>query len=246
MKAEFFRRVDAKLQADPKLTPWEAMKRVVREDPKAFLFRGDEIPIDVIDDHGGMTRITDLKRVYDYMLDPKYMQDLVNVHGIKDFPSWVTAMEKDPTIFSPMRDCDPGAALSGQIGWWVPRAKSAQYSLAQLIVDLALQRARYAPGTVRFTLDPVTAGTAGFRKPTPLDGIEFSEWAEAPPGSVFGVTEGGVPEAVAPAVPLQAATDGTVVVPSGPYAPPALGGAAVPSNVKPAPEKEPVGASTSR
>jgi hypothetical protein len=246
VKAEFFKRVDAKLQADAKLTPWEAMKQVVRDNPKDFLFKGDDIPPDVIDDHGGMTRITDLKRVYDYMLDPKYLQDLINIHGIKDFPSWVTAMEKDPTIFNPMRDCDPGAPLSGQIGWWVPRAKSGQYSLAELIVDLALQRARYAPGTVRFTLDPVTARTAGFRKPTPLDGMEFLEWGEAPPGSVFGVTEGGVPEAVAPPVALRDATGGTVVVPSGPYTPPALGGASVPSNVKPAPEKQPAAAGTSR
>lgn len=244
VKTDFFKRVDAKLQADPKLTPWEAMKQVVRDDPKAFLFKGDDISPDVIDEHGGMTRITDLKRVYDYMLDPKYMQDLVNIHGIRDFPSWVAAMEKDPAIFSPMRDCDPGAALSGQIGWWVPRARSGQFSLAELIVDLSLQRARYAPGTVRFTLDPVTARTAGFKKPTPFDGIEFSEWGDAPPGSVFGVTEGGVPEAVAPPIPLSDATGGTVVVPSGAYAPPALGGAAVPSNVNPAPEKQPAGAGT--
>jgi hypothetical protein len=200
----------------------------------------------VIDDHGGMTRITDLKRVYDYMLDPKYIQDLINIHGIRDFPSWIAAMEKDPAIFDPMRDCDPGAALSGQIGWWVPRAKSGQYSLAELIVDLALQRARYAPGTVRFTLDPVTARASGFKKPTPLDGIEFPEWGEAPPGSVFGVTEGGVPEAVAPAVPLGDATGGTVVVPSGPYAPPALGGASVPSNVRPSQDKQPVGTGAPR
>ena len=138
------------------------------------------------------------------------------------------------------------AMLSKQVGWWVPKAKSAQYSLAELIVDLALQRARYAPGTVRFSIDPATAGTAGFKRPTPLDGIEFSEWGEAPAGSVFGVTEGGVPEAVAPAVPVSSATSGTVVVPSGPYVAPALGGAAVPSNVKPVPDKEPASTSASR
>lgn len=246
VKTEFFKRVDVKLQADPKLTPWEAMKRVVRDDPKAFLFKGDDIPLDVLDEHGGMTRVVDLETVYNNMLDPVYVQDLVNVHGIKDFPSWVAALEQNPKIFNPMTDCNKGALLSRQVGWWVPRSKSAQYSLAELIVDLALQRARYAPGTVRFTLDPVTAGTAGFKRPTPLDGIGFPEWGEAPPGSVFGVTEGGVPEAVAPPVPVGDATGGSVVVPSGAYIPPALGGASVPPNVKPAPDKEPVGAGDPR
>jgi hypothetical protein len=240
VKTEFFKRVDAKLQADPKLTPWEAMKRVVRDDPKAFLFKGDDIPLDVLDEHGGMTRIIDLRSVHQYMLDPAYRNQY------PEFDGWIEAMQKDPSIFDPIRDCNPSAMLSKQVGWWVPRAKSAQYSLAELIVDLALQRARYAPGTVRFTLDPVTAKTAGFKKPTPLDGIEFSEWGEAPPGSLFGVTEGGVPEAVGPAVPVSAVTGSTVVVPSGPYVPPALGGAAVPSNVKPAPDKEPVGTGATR
>ena len=61
VKAEFFRRVDAKLQADPKLTPWEAMKQVVRDNPTDFLFKGDDIPLDVLEEHGGMTRIIDLK-----------------------------------------------------------------------------------------------------------------------------------------------------------------------------------------
>jgi hypothetical protein len=246
VKTQFFKRIDVKLQADPKLTPWEAMKQVVRDDPKSFLFKGDDIPLDVLDEHGGMTRVVDLETVYNNMLDPAYVQDLVNVHGIKDFPSWVAALEKNPKMFNPMTDCNKGALLSRQVGWWIPRSKSAQYSLAELIVDLALQRARYAPGTVRFTLDPVTAGTAGFKRPTPLDGIGFPEWGEAPPGSVFGVTEGGVPEAVAPPVPVGDATGGTVVVPSGAYIPPALGGASVPPNVKPAPDKEPVGAGAPR
>ena len=240
VKTEFFRRVDAKLQADPKLTPWEAMKQVVRDNPKDFLFKGDDIPRNVLDEHGGMTRIIDLRSIHQYMLDPVYRNQY------PEFEGWIEAMEKDPSIFDPMRDCDPNAMLSRQVGWWVPRSKSGQYSLAELIVDLALQRARYAPGTVRFTVDPATAGTAGFKRPTPLDGIEFSEWGEAPPGSVFGVTEGGVPEAVAPPVPVGAATGSTVVVPSGPYIAPALGGAAVPSNVKPVPDKEPAVAGPSR
>jgi hypothetical protein len=240
VKTEFFKRVDVKLQADPKLTPWEAMKQVVRDDPNAFLFKGDDIPLDVLDEHGGMTRIIDLKSIHDYMLDPVYKSQYPR------FQAWIEAMEKDPAIFDPMRDCDPSAMLSRQVGWWVPRSKSGQYSLAELIVDLALERARYSPGTVRFSLDPATAGTAGFKKPTPLDGIEFLEWGEAPPGSVFGITEGGVQEAVSAPVPVSAATGSTVVVPSGPYVAPALGGAAVPSNVKPVPDKEPVGAAGSR
>jgi hypothetical protein len=240
VKAEFFRRVDAKLQADPKLTPWESMKQVIRDNPNDFLFKGDDIPLDVIDEHGGMTRIIDLRSVHQYMLDPAYRNQY------PEFEGWIEAMQKDPSIFDPMRDCNPMAMLSRQVGWWVPRAKSAQYSLAELIVDLALERARYAPGTVRFSIDPATAGTAGFKRPTPLDGIEFSEWGEAPAGSVFGVTAGGVPEAVAPAVPVSSATGSTVVVPSGPYVAPALGGAAVPSNVKPVPEKEAAGTAASR
>lgn len=240
VKTEFFKRVDVKLQADPKLTPWEAMRQVVRDDPNSFLFKGDDIPLDVLDEHGGMTRIIDLRSVHQYMLDPAYRNQY------PEFDGWIEAIQKDPSIFDPIRDCYPSAMLSKQVGWWVPRAKSAQYSLAELIVDLALQRARYAPGTVRFTLDPVTARTAGFKKPTPLDGIEFSEWGEAPAGSVFGVTEGGVPEAVGPPVPVSAATGSTVVVPSGPYVPPALGGAAVPSNVKPVQDKEPAGTGATR
>ena len=187
-----------------------------------------------------MTRIIDLKSIHDYMLDPVYKSQYPR------FDAWIEAMQKDPSIFDPMRDCDSNAMLSRQVGWWVPRAKSAQYSLAELIVDLALQRARYAPGTVRFSIDASTAGTAGFKRPTPLDGIEFSEWGEAPPSSVFGVTEGGIPEAVAPPVPVGGASGATVVVPSGPYIPPALGGASVPMNVKPVPDKEPAGTGASR
>jgi hypothetical protein len=242
LKADFFRRVDARLQADPKLSVWDAMKQVIKADPKAFLFKGDDIPASVIDEHGGMTRIVDLESVHRYMLDPGYKRSHF------DLDAWIEDLARDPSIFDPMRDCDPAALLSGktQVGWWVPRSKSGQYSLAELIVDLSLQRGRYSPGTVRFTLDAATAKMIGFKRPTPFDGIEFAEWGEADPGSVFGVTEGGTPEAVAPSIPVSSAIGGHVVVPSGPYIPPAIGGATVPSDVQPDQKQVPASSGATR
>ncbi|TMD42174.1 MAG: hypothetical protein E6I88_05670 [Chloroflexi bacterium] len=248
LKADFFARVKAKLDADPAKLPWDAMKDVVAENPTAFLYKGDVIPPDVIEQHGGMARGVDVDSVWSHMLKdevkaPYRAHAQAEVSGGRDATAgdifdeldarakalWLDELRKDPSIFD-LGKCKPNAVLTNPKapGWWIPRDEFGQFSLVELIVDMALKADVYRPGMIVFTVDAGATGAASFHLPTPLDGIAFGEWGEAPPSSVFGVTEGGLPEAVAPPkIDVSMVKPGNIQVfpPSGPIAAPAAVGA---------------------
>ncbi len=187
------------MQAGADADQYGILKSVVAQGD--YFAKGPSIPTNEIESKGGMTRTVPLRTIWADNLDPAYKAQFGT------FEDWLQALAADITIFNPNAHLDPGSTVPGRYAtaWWAPRSEQQGNTMAELIEELALNPTTYEGGCVRVTVSAQGSQTAGFRKPTALDGIFFTEFAPAP-DNVWGVTAGGSLEAVAPRIALSDVT----------------------------------------
>lgn len=200
----------------------EILRNVRANDAKThqFLLQGEPIPLTELQKKGNFSRVVGIKSVYKYhlkqekldavnrelglefeqkygrkpILDPKVKGNDVDALG----KMFAAKVKQDSTYFNPKTDIDTTTKLGGShdVGWWSPKGESKATTMGELVDECALVAADYEGGGIRISVTPETAHEAGFRKSTALDGTQFNEWGEAKTGDAFGVTTGGVTEAV--------------------------------------------------
>ncbi len=166
-----------------------------------YLAKGPDIPVKELEDKGGMTRVIPLRTIWKDNLATSYKSKY------RSFEAWLGALVKDSSAFNPSTHLNKGSTIPGEYAtaWWAPRDSQKGNTMAELITELALNPASYDGGCIRATVGAAAAKMAGFKKPTALDGIFFTEFVTAP-SSPWGVTGGGSLEAVAPKIALSQTT----------------------------------------
>jgi hypothetical protein len=184
------------------------MKEIVAKDTGRYCLQGKEVELDVLETHGAFSKVIGMAGLFDYgYLKPSAKGLLKTKKKINNGDEFAAAVRSDPTLFDRSM-LDMNAPVSGQndVAWWAPRGKSSAGTAAELVKVLSLDPRSYVGGMIRITVDPKTAHTAKFRKPTPYDGLLFGEWVRERTALPLGVTAGGTAEAVAPPVRLDQAT----------------------------------------
>lgn len=189
------------MQADESADQYGILKSVAAAAGGEYFAKGPEIPTNEIKAKGGMTRTVPLKTVWADNLDAAYKAQFGT------FEAWLEALGEDTSLFNPNTHLDPGSTVPGQYAtaWWAPRSQQQGNTMAELMEELALNPATYEGGCIRVTVGAETSQKAGFKKPTALDAIFFTEFTPAP-NNVWGITGGGSLEAVAPKISLSDVT----------------------------------------
>ncbi|MEZ0371190.1 MAG: hypothetical protein ACAI44_19000, partial [Candidatus Sericytochromatia bacterium] len=200
-----------KKQIAPEEMMSKALATTVRNAPEAYTLKGSPIDPTAVHSDDGMSRVIGLESAYSrYMSKDTHAQlEQLGIHNARQFIEQVRAR---PDVFTQeyiLSLLDPNAAISGNgdIGWWSVVGNSEAGNVNELIDELALNPDSYRGGAIRFTLTPEQAHDAQMRKPTPLDGMFFKEWAESP-GTQMGTTGGGASEAVIRPVKVSETTSG--------------------------------------
>ncbi|MCO4745775.1 MAG: DNA/RNA non-specific endonuclease, partial [Proteobacteria bacterium] len=191
---------------------YDAMKAEVASSA-SYICQGPQVPASEITANGGVSRVVDLPAIFNYHM-PATVKTMFGDNS-DAFSAAVNA-----NLF------DPNPHMTGQMrgqlaeAWWFARESAPSYKLAELIDELAINESpQYEKGAVRFDFTPADAmGGLSLHKPTAYDGMPFTQYA-ANPGGAWGVTEGGVLEAVAPAIDIAKATNRTTVAGSADLAP---------------------------
>ena len=173
----------------------DAMRAEVEKSGMKYLQQGAAITDKAISDEKGLSRVVALPAIF----ERNQISD-VQMRFLNNEDAFCAATNLG--WFDPITSL--ANELRGQLAqaWWFASDTAAGQTVAQLSDDLAIgtDSPAYAKGMVRFDMTAAQAmGGATFKKPTPYDGILFSQFR--PSSGVWGVTGGNALEAVAPAIP---------------------------------------------
>ena len=182
----------------------QAMRDEVQDSGMKYLQQGDPIPDTAIDREKGLSRVVDLPAVFGYYQPSNVQQRFMNNED-------AFCAATNNSWFDPIPSMT--GSLRGRLAqaWWFARNTAPSHTVAELSDELAIgtDSPQYAKGMIRFDIPAAQAmGSNTFRKPTPYDGIPFSEFRAS--SGVWGVTAGGALEAVAPAIDVSVPTKSLV------------------------------------
>ena len=172
----------------------QAMRDEVQNSGMKYLQQGDPIPDAAIDREKGLSRVVDLPAIFGYYQNAAVQQRFMNNEDAFCAATNNSWFDPIPTLTGSLRGRMAQA-------WWFARDTAPSHTVAELSDELAIgtDSPQYAKGMIRFDIPANQAmGSNTFRKPTPYDGMPFSEFRAS--SGVWGVTAGGALEAVAPAI----------------------------------------------
>ena len=151
---------------------------------------------------GDMTRAIPLETVFDHMMTTDAKTMLKADYNIKTAEGLAQAMA-DGTVAFDKGWISQESVLDTGIGWWTPLAEQNGVTAHDLEKSLALVEGKFALGALRFTINAESMGSFDFKKPTAADGMGFEEYVPNLLDGDFGMTAGGVSEAVHETIPFK-------------------------------------------
>lgn len=151
---------------------------------------------------GDMTRAIPLETVFDHMMTTDAKTMLKADYNIKTAEALAQAMA-DGTVAFDKGWISQESVLDTGIGWWTPLAEQNGVTAHDLEKSLALVEGKFSLGALRFTVKAESMGSFDFKKPTAADGMGFEEYVPNLLGGDFGMTAGGVSEAVHETIPFK-------------------------------------------
>jgi hypothetical protein len=209
--------------------PLKAMRDEVADSGQKYLCLGIAIPEQAIAGANGVSRLVDLLSAHRFGYVSKAF---LESHDIQTANQFVDRARDGR--FVPERDMDDSAILRGRSEqtWWFASSAANAVDLDLLRKQLSIEEyPDYTKGVVRLDLPPTEIKTAGIEvfKPTSFDGMMQGTDADAmwkhSQHAHWGLTKNNTPEAVMKMMTLKHFKHRSLIMPTGPAAAAAHGGA---------------------